>query len=241
MTDWPAGSPPTVWRRGSPTTRAKKLRSDVELPSLMATELSRELERAIILGNYEPGVRFVEEDIAAAFKISRSPVREAFRRLEADGLVVRSERRGVRVTPISIADLDELYACRLELEGLAAEQAKAGGPAARQDLEAALTLLGEARRSGDMMKYFEANIALTERIHVLTGNRTLIRLLQGLTKQSQRYRFLAYNRFPKMIDYSLQANRDLVAAIVAGEGGYARDIARLLVRHAWVKIREALK
>jgi DNA-binding GntR family transcriptional regulator len=229
-----------VRRRGRPPSRAKSLQGELAPPSLMPTELSRALARAIILGDHEPGARFVEEDIAAAFKVSRSPVREAFRRLEADGLVVRADRRGVRVTPISVADLDEVYSCRLELEGLAAEQAAQNGPAARDGLEADLARLVAARRTGDMMLYFEANIAMTERIHALTGNSTLIRLLQGLTKQSQRYRFLAFRRFPEMFDHSLRSNRDLVAALAAGEAGHARDIARLLVRHAWGKIREAL-
>lgn len=213
---------------------------DFQLPELMPTELTRELARGIVFGEHAPGTRFIEEDVAAAFKVSRSPVREAFRRLEADGLVVREARRGVRVTPISLADLDEVYSCRLELEGLAAEQAAHRGPEHREDLDRAFAKLREARDSGELTRYFDTNIAFTAAIHDLSGNATLIRLLQGLTKQALRYRFLAYKRFPDMMDFSLRTNQDIVDAVQRGHGTIAREVARLLVRHAWTKIRDAV-
>lgn len=236
----PGGAAPAR-PRGRPRSTTRVVADDeFQLPDLVPMELTKALARAIVLGEYEPGSRFVEEDIAAAFKVSRSPVREAFRRLESDGLVIREARRGVRVTPISIQDLDEVYSCRLELEGLAAERAAVRGPEARDWLEAGYRALEVARRSEDMIDYFDANVALTERIHELTGNNTLIRLLAGLTKQAHRYRFFAYRRVPEMLDYSLQANRVLVDAIAAGDGRASREQARDLVRQAWTKIRQAL-
>ncbi len=55
-------------------------------------------------------MRFIEEDIVRRYNVSRSPVREAFRLLEQDGLLVRDRRRGVRVGVLSVRDLDEIYA-----------------------------------------------------------------------------------------------------------------------------------
>ena len=238
-TDTASGQPR---RRGRPpTTTVVTADPDFQLPDLMVTELVRVLERGIVSGEYAPGTRFVEEEVAATFKVSRSPVREAFHRLAADGLVLREARRGVRVTPISLTDLDEVYSCRLELEGFAAEQAAEVGPQSRDMLETAFEELRQARFSGDLNRYFDTNIEFTARIQELARNKTLIRLLQGLTKQALRYRFFAYRRYPDLMDFSLQTNRDLIDAIERGYGSIAREVARLLVRHSWSKIREALE
>ena len=93
------------------------------VPDVIAKELTRFLEDQIIFGNLLPGERLVEEDIVRRHDVSRSPVRESFRMLEQDGLVVRESRKGVWVSPIDLRDLDEVYICRLTLESLAAEVA----------------------------------------------------------------------------------------------------------------------
>ena len=92
---------------------------------VLAEELARYIESEIIFCEIAPGTRLTEEDISARYGLSRSPVREAFRLLAADGLVVLSARRGIRVTPVSRRDLAEVQGCRIELEGLAAAQAAA--------------------------------------------------------------------------------------------------------------------
>jgi len=217
----------------SETVRGKR-----RIPDLMHMEMARKLEHEIISGTYAPGTRLIEEDIAARFGVSRSPVRETFRKLEAEGLVTRAARRGVRVTPLSVTDLDEIYSCRLELNGLAAEQASEADPAERAGLWRPYQNMKEAHATGDIGLYFEANLELTAALHGLTGNKVLIRLLHGLTKQSLRYRYFLYRRFPEMMDFSLSKNYDLVDAIVHGHAGMAREVMRLLVRHSWIKIRQ---
>ncbi len=141
---------------------------------------------------------------------------------------------------MSIEDLDEVYSCRMELEGLAAEQAAARGPRHCVDIEDAFEQLRDAHSSNDRVRYFDSNLAFTAFVHNLSGNKTLIRMLQGLTQQALRYRFLAYRRVPTMMDYSLKANRDLVDAIAKGDAGISRDVSRLLVSYAWSRIRKAI-
>ena len=70
--------------------------------------LARVLEQDIIFGRLEPSVRLTEETLAEAYGVSRSPVREALRLLERDGLVVREARKGIWVAPLSVKDLDEV-------------------------------------------------------------------------------------------------------------------------------------
>ncbi len=88
-------------------------------------EIARILSDRIVFLATGAGLRIHEEEVGAAFGVSRSPVREVFRMLEADGLVVRAARKGVSVAPMSRRDLDEVYACRVGLEGVAAAEAAA--------------------------------------------------------------------------------------------------------------------
>ncbi|MDI6600482.1 MAG: GntR family transcriptional regulator [Thermoanaerobacteraceae bacterium] len=82
-----------------------------------------ELRNAIFKGELKPNQRLIEEDIAKQMGISRTPVREALRMLENEGLVVHVPRKGVLVTGFSNEDIDEIYRIRGVLEGLAASLA----------------------------------------------------------------------------------------------------------------------
>ena len=77
------------------------------------------IEHAIVTGEFQPGSRLGEETLAARYGISRGPLREALRRLEGRGLVVRLPHAGVRVVALNRQDLIELYEIRANLEGLA--------------------------------------------------------------------------------------------------------------------------
>jgi len=81
------------------------------------------LRDAILTGRYAPGSRLVEEQLAATFGMSRIPLREALRRLEAEGLVLISPNRGAVVRPLSPKDVVDLYDVRLALESLALRRA----------------------------------------------------------------------------------------------------------------------
>jgi len=77
------------------------------------------IEHAIVTGEFQPGSRLGEETLAARYGISRGPLREALRRLEGRGMVVRLPHAGVRVVALDRQDLIELYEIRANLEGLA--------------------------------------------------------------------------------------------------------------------------
>lgn len=233
-----SGRPP----RGRPKKpRLGAVDIDTKVPSVLGIELARKLEQAIIFGDYEPGSHVVEEEIGLTFRVSRSPVREAFRLLEANGLVVREARRGVRVTPMSPEDLDEVYACRLELEGLCALQAaERCRPEDARDIDRDFADMLTAAETGELRTYYHANTAFIHRIHDTSRNKTLIRLLGGLSRQATRYRYFAYTRFPELMDFSVEANRELVEAVKAHRAERARRITRRLVQNAWTKLQGAL-
>ena len=210
-------------RRAGAHAVSTPLALDLSLPEGLPQELARGLEDAIVFRDLAPGARLVEEEIATRFAISRSPVREAIRILEARGLVLREARRGSRVTALSRHDLDEVYACRIELEGLAAAAA-AGmrGPADRERLDERIEWLAAAREHRDDREFLRASMALSRAIHEASHNRTLIRLLSTLEPQAMRYRFLAYARAAELMDASLEGNRAVAAASPCGRRRHRR-------------------
>ena len=208
------------------------------IPDVLAKELARSLHDQILYGDIAPGTRLIEEDIVRRYNVSRSPVREAFRLLEQDGLLVRDRRRGVRVGALSLTDLDEIYACRIPLEGLAAEEAARHRTDAHLPaLEAAMTRLQETFGDGNVRAYFEQNVRLSDQILLASGNATLHRLIGTIGKQALRYRFLAYTRTPNMMQLSVEANREIIDAIVHQRGRTARVLTEELIQHSWRGIR----
>jgi DNA-binding GntR family transcriptional regulator len=95
------------------------VRPVASVPQTHADRVFEEIERAIVTGEFAPGSRLGEEALAARLGISRGPLREALRRLEGRGLVVRLPHAGVRVVTLTHEDLIELYEIRSNLEGLA--------------------------------------------------------------------------------------------------------------------------
>jgi DNA-binding GntR family transcriptional regulator len=203
------------------------------LPSVIGAEIARVLSDRIIYLELEPGARIIEEELCAQLGVSRSPVREAFRMLEADGLVVRTARRGVRVGPMSRVDLDEVYACRVPLEGLAAsEAARMADGVARSGLHAFIDEMRAALAAGEVRRFFDRNVAFLRAVHDASGNRTLIRIVAGLEKQSLRYRYLAHRHTHEMLELSLEGFSEMCDAIVARKPLLARRRAERLFRRA---------
>lgn len=83
-------------------------------------KISSSLEGAILQGKIKPGDRLIEDELSAIFKVSRAPIREAFRLLEKGGLIRRFPRRGAVVESISPQDISDIFEIRSVLEGLAA-------------------------------------------------------------------------------------------------------------------------
>lgn len=95
-----------------------------ETEPLGNTELAYEqVRQAIVEGVFQPGQRLIEHRVSEEFGLSRTPIREAFRRLEAEGLLVTERHRGARVRDVSATDIHDIYELRATLEGLVASRA----------------------------------------------------------------------------------------------------------------------
>jgi len=207
--------------------------------NLLADQLHGKLIEAIIFGDLPAEARMVEDAIAEQYGISRSPVREALRRIEADGLLTREGTKGLYVAPMSRRDLDQVYVCRLPLEGIAAaEAATQRSPADIVRLSEIYDHMLAAQRSRAARDYLLSNVAFTDAVHLASGNATLGRLLGGLNMQSQRYRFTAYQMFPHLIEFSVDGSRRIIDAVTEQSAETARSVTEELIKRSWLTIRE---
>lgn len=217
------------------------VRTPFKLPSGIGTEVARAFSDCIVFLKWVPGQRLIEENLCAEFGISRSPLREAFQILEADGLIIRTARRGVRVTPMSQQDLAEVYKCRAVLAGLAAgEAAKAADDATLAQLEALWSKMESAMAAGKVLTFFNHNVAFTRGLYVASGNATLMRVITGLEKQALRYRYFAHRHSHEMLEVSLKRHGDVLEALLARKPALAQKRANTMMNETQGVISRAL-
>jgi DNA-binding GntR family transcriptional regulator len=214
---------------------------DLQTRAVLAAEIAERLAMDIVTLKLPPGSRLIEEEVGRRFGISRSPVREAMRMLDADGLTQRAPRRGCIVAPMSRADLENIYTCRLALEPLAAAgTANAATPKAIEALQTAWNIMRQARDAADPHAAFLANMRLTDLLHAHCGNPVLARLLSAVDKQGLRYRFICYRQVPAFLSSAVEENATLITAIAARDAVSARAVTERLIAAALRTLRDLL-
>jgi DNA-binding GntR family transcriptional regulator len=160
-------------------------------PLLVATKAEaafRELRARILDGSLEPGSTVNQEAIASSLGLSITPVREALRRLDTEGLVRLEAHRTVTVAPLSVTEVQELYAVRLRLDPFAASLAAAHASDGQLD---AIEALSAGETEPTTRGRLAANRRFHARIYRSARNATLAELLDRLWDQTDRYRLLA--------------------------------------------------
>jgi DNA-binding GntR family transcriptional regulator len=151
---------------------------------IVYTALRREIGTLV----REPGERLPLEDLAARFGVSLTPVRHALRRLESEGLVVSLPRRGSRVAPLSVDELEEIQAIRLGLETtLARKGAETCTDAALADMEEARLEMETTFRAGDLVAYIRSFWSLRDACYACAERPRLMRALDDQRIRVERY------------------------------------------------------
>ncbi|MYT69007.1 MULTISPECIES: GntR family transcriptional regulator [unclassified Streptomyces] len=181
------------------------------------------LRRRIVEAQLQPGERLVERDLAAELAVSRIPLREALRRLEAEGLVVLVPRRGALVSPFTPSDVRDLFDVRESLESLAArlaaERADADGLAR---LASRLDAARAATRRRDRAAIAAANAGFHTDIVELADNPLLTSMMRPLEART-----LWLFRLTAQRDAARQCaeHEELYEAIAAGAADRAAALA----------------
>lgn len=194
-----------------------------------ADRIHQSLRRRILSGELAAGVRLREEQVAAEFDISRTPVREAIRRLQAESLVTLSPNRGAEVRRWDAGDYEELFDLRELLESHAARRAAERGEAGidaltglceRMERQREEMLAGRADPTAAYAEITRLNLELHRGIHLAGGRRLLPDLLTGLIEVPFVRRTI--DRYSDaQLQRSFAQHRDLVAAIAASDGAWA--------------------
>jgi DNA-binding GntR family transcriptional regulator len=198
----------------------------LSLPEQIAERIGNE----IILGRFEPGARIQEQEVASSFQVSRGPVREALRILERDGLIQINARRGAQVTELTVAQLDEIFDPRIELNGLSARRAaERQDPAAIARFKAAVDRLSAMAAADDHDGYLRASYAANRAMCEASGNPFLNRLVFLLAHQTLRYARLGLST-TKRRQQSAKNWRKVLAAVQSGDAAVAEAAAEQLAR-----------
>ncbi|MCR4691637.1 MAG: GntR family transcriptional regulator [Lachnospiraceae bacterium] len=150
----------------------------------------KKLRAEILLGKLKPGERLMEIHLAQRLGVSRTPIREAIRKLELEGLVTMIPRRGAEVAQISEKNLKDVLEVRLALETLAVRLAcQRMDQQALGELRQACDHFAKVTANKDMAEITRADVALHDVIIRSTGNRKLEQMISNLSEQMYRYRF----------------------------------------------------
>ena len=147
------------------------------------------LRQAILKGELAPGERLMEIRLANMLGVSRTPIREAIRKLELEGLVVMIPRRGAEVAGISEKSLRDVLEVRRSLEELAMDLAvQRMGSGQMEELEKAQKEFVEAISASDLIRIAQADENFHDVIYAGTENEKLVQMLNNLRDQMYRYR-----------------------------------------------------
>jgi DNA-binding GntR family transcriptional regulator len=191
-----------------------------------AEAVYRTLRHGIVHGELAPGERLLSDALASELKVSRTPVREALRKLEAEGLVIQSGSRLVVHAPTD-QDLTELFYVREALEGMAARLAAENAtPAEVAEISELLDDMETLRRRGDLDALRRLSAEFHQSVCRAAHNHRLVQLLGGLLDTARKIQTSTLFGEGRAAE-ALREYRDLVAAIAARDADRAEALARL--------------
>ncbi|MCR2810522.1 MULTISPECIES: GntR family transcriptional regulator [unclassified Microbacterium] len=190
-----------------------------------ATELRDLIEEAIVTGVYAPGQRLDEVKLASRFGVSRTPVREALRQLEATELVDIQPHRGAFVKVIAIPEMLQMFEVMAELEGLCARlAARRCTEKQLRDLEGAHAACAATLQSADADEYYYANETFHKLLYAASGNSFLTRMATSLQTRLKPFRRLQLRVPGRMLNSSAEHGA-IVTALRAADASSAEQLA----------------
>lgn len=203
--------------------------------------VTQQVRDMITSGELDPGSRINERVLVEKLNISRTPLREAFKILEGEGLISIRPNAGATVVKFSTEDVAASIEVLIGLESIAAERAALH--ATEEDI-ARLTGLHEqmtsAWRAGELMTYFHLNQTIHQEIVDAARNPALSRVYASECARIRRFRFVG-NRDPQRWARAVQEHDQILDALVRREGPLLREILRAHHLSGWNAARHALE
>ncbi len=197
------------------------------MSSVNSIRISEEIERDILSGHFKPRERLIEMDLISRFGVSRTVIREAFKRLEAKGLVRAVPYRGVVVADLTVQEIEEIYFVRIKLERIAARLViQHITPGEVKELKKfSKEVERHFRQKTDRM--IEKDSQFHQMIFRACRNNTLCELIDFLRTKAHIVRFNAWS-LPHRIEQSISEHREMVKAL---EERDLKKFENLIIKH----------
>lgn len=202
--------------------------TDIYDKSSLRGQVFNKIHDDIINGKYEPGDSLVETKLAEELGVSRTPVREAIRQLELEGLVTYIPNKGVYVTGISEQDIKDIYTIRSLVEGLAVKWAiERIQPKQLEELEEIVELMEYYTVKGDMEQVTKLDTRFHDVIYDACNSKVLKNTLRNLLRYIRRAR-LSSLRVPKRAHQALEEHKQILDAFKSHDPERGE---RLMIEH----------
>lgn len=219
-------------------TEDLKLNMDAFLP--LRDVVFNTLREAILKGDLKPGERLMELQLAAQLGVSRTPIREAIRMLEQEGLAVTVPRKGAEVAKMTLKGMEDVLEIREALDILACQLACV------RITEEQLVLLAEKKRSfedslktGNVKAIAEADVNFHDVIYDATGNPKLVNMLNNLREQIYRYR-VEYLKKEENYPILIKEHNDIYQSLVKRNQDEATESIRVHVKNQAIAVKEVI-
>lgn len=196
----------------------------------------RELRQAILEGAIPPGERLTTLALAEKLGVSRTPIRAALVRLEAEGLIDTEGGRSARVRPLTVDDVEHAYDVGMALEGVSVLRlAERSDTEQCRALKETVEAMAAAAAASDRRSWVEADKRFHELLAELSENHLLWQTMQRVENVIGRLRYLSLQFDPNSALTSAQEHGAVVSALCAGDGNRAREL-----HHGhWNRVRKA--
>lgn len=199
------------------------------------------LRKAILTGELKPGERLMEIHLANKLGVSRTPIREAIRKLELEGLVKIIPRSGAQVAQISEQDLKDVLEIRRSLDILCARLASERiTPEEKERLQRNCEHFEQMTMSGDQVEVASADVDFHDVISEAAKNRRLLQILNSLADQMYRYRF-EYIKDDLRYQQLVKEHYEICNAIIRGDAQAAAAAAKVHIDHQEESILHQLR
>ncbi|MDP7369078.1 MAG: GntR family transcriptional regulator [Nitrospinota bacterium] len=201
----------------------------IDRPKSLSRMVADEIMDAILKGALRPGDKLVEAELTQSLGVSRTPLREAFRELAAEGYITVIPHKGSYVSTISEEEVLDLYSITSVLEGLATRLAtprlKSG-----EEKENLLALFEDMKKKselGEVDAYWASNRNFHQSIAKTSGNDRLSDLIENLRRQILKTRVITL-RYPGRLEGSMTEHEEILRAIL---GGKEQEAEKLITDH----------
>jgi DNA-binding GntR family transcriptional regulator len=204
---------------------------------LLLDEVVRRMREMIVDGSLMPGSRVPERQLCAQLGISRTPLREAFRVLAGEGLIVIQPHRGATVCKLNASEVDHIFQVMEALESLAGELACEVIPAteisAIRELHEKMMASYKRRQKA---AFFKLNQQIHERIMRASGNPVLARIYEGLSGQMRRARYMSLNTDAQW-EQAVMEHEGIMTSLEARDKQALGHMLRLHLRNKRAKVK----